>query len=227
LPLRRIGMSRLDDAKDLIKANLEAEIDSIKEDATEAGIDMAADLAQAQVSIEEAMNGGDYEHVAKIITDHLPAVANREALEMREKRRESLKARGRSIIGGLLNLLTILVLVVVLMPGCAALKKGSVTTPALRGEMANVCEAAVELEALGCNMPAIPTVCDEDSPASLISQMRASSTVQASTMLPVLSPLCDQIVTCVEANESDLQPWEVRDWPEWCKTLEENARAAG
>ena len=218
---------KLDGAIALVKAELAAEIADIRADAGEAEADLISDLEAAELSTNEALAAGDFDHVAKIVTDHLPALANREWLEMRQERKAAWQRRIQNIVSGLLRigLGAVAMLALLILPGCAALKTGSVTTPALRGEIANVCGAAAECAAAGY-IAALPKPCDEADPTSLISRMRTSSVVDGRAMLVDLGKVCGPIDACVEAWD-DLPSYKARDWPEWCETLEENARAAG
>jgi hypothetical protein len=217
---------KLDQIKDLIKAEIEGEIEEIKASA-QPDDELIADLAATEERINLAVAAGDYGHVAKELTAHLPALANREWLEDREERKAAWKARIQRIVAGILQVglgsLAALILLV-MIPGCAAWKTSNVTTVPIRGEMANVCEAHAKCVDQDLASP-LPGACGED-PTSLLNQMRTKSTVKASVALAELAPLCDQIDSCV-ASWSGLAQHLKLAWPEWCETLEENAKAAG
>lgn len=212
-----------DQIQDAIKAEIQGEIDEIRASA-QPDAQLVADLVSTEERIALAIGAGDYSHVAKELGDHLPALGNREWLEDREERKAAWKARLQRILLVILNAVGVLVLFVML-PGCAALKTGSVTTPAIRGEMANVCGALDRCAAEG-KIASSVQACNADDPTSLLSRMRASNVVDAQGMLVDLGKVCGQVDACVDAWP-DLAEHEALAWPEWCETLEENARAAG
>ena len=213
-----------DEIKEAIKAEIQGEIEEIRASA-KPDPQLVADLIKTEERIALAIGAGDYSHVAKELGDHLPALANREWLEDRQERKAAWKTRLRRILFAILNAVPVLVLLVML-PGCSALKTGSVTTAPLRGEMANVCDALHERCLPAGKIASIVQACDADDPTSLLSRMRASNVVDAQGMLVDLGKVCGQVDACVVAWP-DLALHDARAWPEWCETLIETAKAAG
>ena len=213
-----------DEIKAAIKAEIHGEIEEIRASA-KPDAQLVADLIKTEERIALAIGASDYNHVAKELGDHLPALGNREWLEDRQERKTAWKARLQRILFVILNAVGVLVLFVML-PGCAALKTGSVTTAPLRGEMSNVCDALHERCLPAGKIASSVQACDADDPTSLLSRMRASNVVDAQGMLVDLGKVCGQVDACVDAWP-DLAEHEALAWPEWCQTLVENAKAAG